>query len=894
MRMTEQDLLLAARDGALVVTANKRSARRLLRSYDEWRRTECDVWETPRILIWRAWLGSMWNEVVVRSPEAPVLLSTTQEVALWEQVIGVENGTAGRSRATAHLAASAWKLLHEYRLAFEKRIFAARPDTGAFFEWATEYQRRTGVNGWTDEARLPAQLSARLHSVTLPVRMFLHGFDRLTPQQDEFLAQLSKAGVVVEVAEVATESASASRISRSDSAAECEAVAYWSRERLNAGVKSIGIVLPRLDDIRSTLDRALLGALHPSSLSITSAETARAYEFSLGGSLANVPLVGTMLRLLRFAYEPLPVDEVGRLLRSPFLPGWEAEGSARGLLDSELRRKGKRDYTMESLFEFSANCRNQRANSPEFRGVLHKLQRAVRGTPDKLRPSEWAARIADVFSAASFADSRTLSSAEHQALAAWTELLGAYAELDLVEPSVRRSHIAERIAQLVTETTFQPENLGAPVQVLGMLEAAGSVFEEMWVMGLHEDVWPPAASPNPFLPLALQLHAGVPAASAASQYEYAQRVTQRLLRSAGTAIFSHPRTDGESELRPSPLIADFREMEENELLQSVVDWPEEIRASGANAIEHLHDSQGPPLSGEAHGGTSIFKLQAACPFRAFAELRLGAEPLESPQPGIDARDKGGVMHRALELIWKELKSQDALRKLQGAARAQLVSAHVDAALAEKKLGGASAWEAEIAKVERERLIGVLLLFLAMEEQRSRSFEVGPTESEAHVQIGSLNIRVKVDRIDHVNGVGDVVLDYKSSAPNLSVWKDERPDEPQLPIYTTKAAEKKMAGVAFAQVRGGDVCFKGVTEQDNVLPGVNSAIGRGETRVAYADLLSNWSTALDSLADEYERGVATVTPKDHSQTCRNCPMRSFCRVAEHKALSLEVEEERDGD
>ncbi len=51
------------------------------------------------------------------------------------------------------------------------------------------------------------------------------------------------------------------------------------------------------------------------------------------------------------------------------------------------------------------------------------------------------------------------------------------------------------------------------------------------------------------------------------------------------------------------------------------------------------------------------QLQAACGFRAFAERRLWATEIEDAELGMDARESGTVVHRALELFWNEV--QDA-------------------------------------------------------------------------------------------------------------------------------------------------------------------------------------------------------------------------------------------
>jgi len=56
------------------------------------------------------------------------------------------------------------------------------------------------------------------------------------------------------------------------------------------------------------------------------------------------------------------------------------------------------------------------------------------------------------------------------------------------------------------------------------------------------------------------------------------------------------------------------------------------------------------------GGVKPLALQAECGFHAYGEMRLKAPALETPAPGIDARERGMLLHKALELVWLKLGS----------------------------------------------------------------------------------------------------------------------------------------------------------------------------------------------------------------------------------------------
>ena len=116
-----------------------------------------------------------------------------------------------------------------------------------------------------------------------------------------------------------------------------------------------------------------------------------------------------------------------------------------------------------------------------------------------------------------------------------------------------------RLRRLAAGSPFAAGDEGAPIQIMDMLEAAGSRFDSLWIAGLHDREWPPPARPNPFLPLALQRLAGAPQSSAERELKYARRLTERLMQSAPAVICSHPTHSGEEPLRISSLIAHLPE-----------------------------------------------------------------------------------------------------------------------------------------------------------------------------------------------------------------------------------------------------------------------------------------------------------------------------------------------
>ena len=72
----------------------------------------------------------------------------------------------------------------------------------------------------------------------------------------------------------------------------------------------------------------------------------------------------------------------------------------------------------------------------------------------------------------------------------------------------------------------------------------------------------------------------------------------------------------------------------------------------------------------------VLELQSLCAFRAFAELRLGSAPLDTPAPGVTPQERGQLIHAALEALWKVLKDSQSLQELSADDLNALISRSV--------------------------------------------------------------------------------------------------------------------------------------------------------------------------------------------------------------------------
>ena len=885
--------------GMTVITGNKRLAGVTRQTFEqEAMEKGLEVWPTPDVLPWAAWLQRVWEEAVVSgAASAPELLLTSQqEQRIWEDIIteSVADHPLQQVTGTVRRAQEAWQLMLSWRLSLNDAAFRYNSDSTAFFEWASQFEAKCAEKGWLSLARLSDELqrSVQAGELSTPTELMLIGFDELTPQQQSLLQTLVESGCDVHWMQLAGKESKAARIGCVDVRQESTTVARWIRQQLDENPDAeIGIIVTELASQRDIVIHALDEILVPHTLQPGRQSGARPYNISLGPPLSAYPIISTACKLLGLLAQTISLEDVGRLLRSPFIAGWEQEASARALLDGRLRETGELNVALKTL-RYHASQTNKPYSCPVLAENLGSWVKAARDCPRTDSPGQWSERFAGLLKAIGWASGRPLSSEEYQAAEAWRELLGVFASLEPVTEPMAASTAVAQLRRMAGERTFQPQTGAVTVQVLGMLEASGLEFDCLWIMGLHDGAWPAPPRPNPFIPLPLQRDAGLPHSSEERELQVSRTMTRRILTNADEVVVSFPQRSGDEELRPSPLITDLSIVDPDALLLwPAPTWRDDVHFSAR--LTTLEEDPAPALENEeVRGGSAVFKLQAACPFRAFSELRLGARALRQADIGLDAMVRGLLMHRVLEKVWHALNSHEQLVAMDATEVGVMVDTMVGEAIDEVASRYPQTFTRRFREMEAERLCRHVLEWLELEKQRV-PFRVVEKEEKHEATAGGARVQLKIDRIDELADGRQLVIDYKTGEVKPSQWFGERPDEPQLPLYSM-AVGSDIAGVLFAQVKAGGMAFNGVAEDEGLAPGVKSYERLAQTREAnsWSEVLGDWRATMEGLGETFRNGEASVDPKQYPVTCTYCELKPLCRINELTVLDGKSSETED--
>ncbi len=848
--------------GAILLTVNRR-----LSTYmqDEFAKQQKGVWQRPPIFPWQTWLGNLLETYQWRGLSDHRLLTQEQSLKIWQTCI-YQSSKAMTLNNTLHLAKQAqqaWNLLNQWQVDFTQLETPVK-EVQQFLHWRESYVSQCEKKHWLDNASMGAHVLNLLqqYPLSFPENIHLLGFDEIPPLMENILEALQEVQIHRE--SMASINQDTHLLKVKDQKTEILLAARYARELYNQNPEAtLAIVVPDLTSRRGEIEnifKQIFLGLEGSP-----------YNIAAGQPLAHYTIVHHALNLLELNDDMLSQQQCTQLLLSPFILHAQEEQSPRHLLDVEMRRSNKCYWSWAS---FMAQAQE---TCPHLAQCLSNFKQVINNTPETAKPSEWAEHFSQALQALGWPGSLGLNSEEYQVVKRWLELLNTLGQLDLVKGAISHYEAYMQLRFLAEELIFQVKTPRTPIQILGLLETAGQYFQHLWLMGMEQQTWPQAASPNPFIPIQLQQQLDIPHSSAQREYEFAEITTKRLVNSAQTTLVSYATQIASQPCQPSCLVSHYKSIDSLPLCD--FEPPERVLFQ-AKQLESWQDQQAPcvPKNEKIRGGTGILKDQSACPFRAFAHYRLHARGLETPTPGLDPMQRGLLIHKMLELVWQRLQSQEVLLSMPHQQLTDLLRDSTQAALDKYISEEYQQQNPRMLHIEQKRLIALCEQWLALERKRP-PFKVIAQEKWQSMDLGQLTLSVQLDRMDELAQGSKVIIDYKTGRPNPQQWFGQRPDEPQLPLYLV-AQDENIDALAFAILRPEELSFKGISKEENCIPQVNAIHQYKDIPQEWDALVSEWKNRLTQLAQDFMQGKAQVNPKKPPYTCQYCELHSLCRVSDY--------------
>jgi ATP-dependent helicase/nuclease subunit B len=856
-------LLEAAAAGRLILAPNTELATAL---FDGVERSHVaaghEIWPTPRIRDFSGWLRDRHVERQLTDAALPRALSDIEERELWRSVIlESDRGEALlEPEGAARAARRARRALIEYGIPSSALAEYATEESLALLDWTRRFEERCREFDCVSADQLLASTpTGSLDMVWIESAIWRPVARRWLERNGTAMLLPADPGMAAQPFLVRAASP----------AAELAAIAEWARDNLRSNPEfRAWICIPDLHLRRAQVQDAFDAVLAPERLSLSARETVASYALAGGTPLSGYAPVRAALDALSAAAGLVSFERFSALLRSPQLQASPADAAAAAVLDLALRDRGPDEAALDDWLRVSEQLVRDGLAGPAALQRLRAFMRTLAGVRGNHPMSRWVSLWVDAFESGPWAERHRWSSSEFQAAERLRELLAALATADGLFGGCSARSAGRILNRAAHDTAFQAQTGVPPIWISGQMMDPWLAYDGIWVTGCSEDRWPPPLDPIPLLPVRLQRQYGIVSAGAELQLQLAEDLQQRWQSRARSSVFSCADPGDGRTTTVSPLLPAAPALESPVALTQP-HW--RLLAMRAPPFEQLGDERAPPFaSPERMRGVATLRAQSQCAFRGFAETRLQARRFDRPVPGFNPRERGEMLHHALESIWQQLRTSAELQAIAPAARAALVSASVALAIAQQcaRRDPGARWR----RREAPRLEALLGKWLDTEMLRE-PFAVERLEHGKQVaRHGGLEFEVRIDRVDRLPAGGRVLIDYKTGMASAD-WRGDRPDNPQLPIYALLRPAGLVA-VAYGRVNAGECSFVAEAERG----GIFKPRGRPshmEGLANFSELVGVWSQRIERIAAEFAAGNAQVAPT--LRACGSCHLQPLCRV-----------------
>lgn len=271
--------------------------------------------------------------------------------------------------------------------------------------------------------------------------------------------------------------------------------------------------------------------------------------------------------------------------------------------------------------------------------------------------------------------------------------------------------------------------------------------------------------------------------------------------------------------------------------------------------------------------SSVLRLYNLCHCQGFIRSRLGVEPTPENEPGLPAWLIGQIVHSVLEQsIRLPLHDGDDEVDLDSVIQ-QTLQTKTYRHLLPPSLR--STTHAHVYKV----CSSWLALHTKLHEGDSSS--TCSHEVATQINLGSITVRLRADRVDILSDGSHRIIDYKTGKMSRSGWFGDRIAEPQLPLYAL--AFPDVRAISFASLHPDQFSYIGISADKTHPEGIQPPSKRLPLPEdgSWNQLLHHWHTSLTDTAQDYASGLLRKNPIAGANTCSHCGLHTICRLHDNQ-------------
>ena len=495
-----------------------------------------------------------------------------------------------------------------------------------FVKWLRSYQAIKQKNNLIDIFDL-AEIN--LANNYTKIQYYQYGFRALTNQQKQLFTQLQ-----TKIIQIPTILNKFNHKIFSTVEDEIKSASKWAYDLRKKSDKTIAIIVPELEKSQYLFEKEF-----NQNFSEEFSQTKdKSFNISIGKTLISYNIIKDLILILKITqqmYEnKIQVSEILQLLNSAYIGG----NSHQKLIVPILKLE-KSTITVEQLIAISTDNKFLLA-------IFTKKQ-----TFDKKYHDDWLITFENILNTWQFNQARKMTSDEYQIFNKYLNSSLIFNKLARLAKKISLSAAINDLIMSLTNIIFQPQASLSQIQILGSLEAEGLSFDHTWIVGINNKVLPYSLNPPRYIPVDLCKKYKIPRCDFKHIMTDSNNSLQLLSISSNCPIISYAKTINDTEILGSSLLK-----WDKKLTQFTTIKPEKV------TIEYTNEKVKKLENLNIKSGIKTLQNQMQCPFKGFTN-RLYIDSFEDEYLGINNLNKGNILHRSLELLYREVNTKNKLENL---------------------------------------------------------------------------------------------------------------------------------------------------------------------------------------------------------------------------------------
>lgn len=853
-------LMILPDEHSIIITANKRQVLALEAHYLA---QQSGVMLLPEIIDYQSFLYSRWQQN--NAGDARIVIDALQQFFIWSDIIRhPKNGQEAHNLADFHFiefdnqliktVQSEYGLVRQFNIPTDVLASPFSSKGRLFATWIAQYRAFLSRHDMLDYFDLPKEV---IKTNTTTKEFYHYGFKVLTPQQNTFFAKLSAQSLNITNHQYSDKTDAQEFTAMAD---EITSMASWAVKQAQDKSVKVAIVVPELAQMRTKICAELDYLLGHQKYLTSSVD--KHYNISLGRPLSQYYLTARALDLLQISQQSrdnnIEVSLFNPLLTSALIIGAKHEQHQRYQASTAIKQLAKKSLSRDEIIQVLNNtgcgilvqC---------FSDLEQFWTELAQPNNHRQSHSKWMACFTELLMCWGFCQDRGFSSQEYQLFNKYQEAQLSFYRLDSIKSSVLFGTALADWRQVLALINFQPK-LSQPsnLHILGQLEAQGLFFDKVWIMGMSSCFLPGKLKKFRFIEPDIALKYALPGSGYEQLNIHAKQTLRHLKNLTPTPenlYFSYAKIglDQTQPRRISPLLSPVSPIFNIAKIDKIT-----------QQLTSLDDHKTTALTNKTiKRGTQTLSEQAQCPFRGFAN-RLNLVEINPINIGVSPMEKGNLIHKVLERLYKDIKDQKTLLEKQDELP-ELISQEIAKIYPNPDL---------FEQLEIQRAHAIILEFLELDCTRE-DFKITALEHTQKTTINGLSFTTRLDRLDQDSFGNNFIFDYKTSTTTLGQLGNTRTGfvgiitQAQLPIY---AITNTIDGIAFISLKTQKSQYIGFAKEDLL----SSVLGKKYTNnEQFSELINFWRTELNQSSYDFQQGKAAVLPS--KTACKYCPLPTLCRV-----------------